>query len=356
MNYWTARKKGLIALLVFFNFSVILLSSLNAQDKASIEAGRRSYQKKAQDSSVVSDFSFSDLSITKDRFAVIGGRHFSSGLIFFFSAGSVETIRISFTHQICQITFVNRMEGWISDLRDVYKTTDGGKTWVRIDELRSRCTGELFFLNSARGWIIGDDVTAYGLKGKSFQKISEVPNKFSDIRKMEFVNELVGWRSERGYEDYNAFLKTTDGGISWENLNVRDSGIVWDFTFVNDQVGYSIADLPGLYFTSNGGVSWNMVEGLGKKLFSKVFFLNETHGWALGEEICRTVDGGKKWKCEKIHYDDFGEDFGFVNAQNGWLITNSKIFATTNGGKTWRKLKPSRLVKAAHDSNESIVN
>lgn len=155
---------------------------------------------------------------------------------------------------------------------------------------------------------------------------------------------------------------TDDGGKTWTHRLVTAPG----FSFVAAQPGggiVAIADCdvndptgchPGLYLTSDLGVSWHE---LASGRFSSVSFVDASDGWAtrgwrapdggITELLAVTADGGVRWTvhstpCARFHQYTVG--LSFVTQSSGWLACAYDIGAgagakailhTTDGGITW---------------------
>ena len=68
----------------------------------------------------------------------------------------------------------------------------------------------------------------------------------------------------------------------------------------------------------------------------KIKFLNESVGWLStfgGNNLYFTSDGGNSWNLKLSSVIDFW----FTDVNNGWYNTNSKIFHTTNNGISWEE-------------------
>jgi len=96
--------------------------------------------------------------------------------------------------------------------------------------------------------------------------------------------------------------------------------------------------------TENGGESWLNVtppDILSNPAYAKSFFLDETIGWFLLEdidkpnagEIYRTLDGGGTWLWRAI---PFGRaEFGFIDSENGYALSSMGSAAGSMGVSVW---------------------
>lgn len=97
--------------------------------------------------------------------------------------------------------------------------------------------------------------------------------------------------------------------------------------------------------------------------FHSVYFLNAERGWAVGGNgrISATSDGGRTWRALRPPSDDTLHDVFFIDAKTGWLVCERSIYKiksveeprayllkTTNGGETWTRVeltKPDVIVR-----------
>src|SRR5262249_27386136 len=101
--------------------------------------------------------------------------------------------------------------------------------------------------------------------------------------------------------------------------------------------------------TTDGGMTWAVqpyavtpYPGVGMNLVTGVSFVDANTGWAVGEGIFHTIDGGATWTLQYSPYPPEGPmpyPFGvkFVDAKTGWVVgNNGMILHTDDGGATWR--------------------
>ncbi len=139
-----------------------------------------------------------------------------------------------------------------------YKTNNNGQTWsyVNLDSLVSGLV-DIFFFDADTGFVIGTSGPAYNTGygrvlyttdgGNSWSIIYTSTHNYTLGWKIDFPSRNVGYCSLQCFNSCNteAFLKTTDGGITWQ-----------DIVYVG------------------GPSNWYDVEGMG--------FLNDTIGWVGG--------------------------------------------------------------------------
>ena len=154
------------------------------------------------------------------------------------------------------------------------------------------------------------------------------------IRDLQFTDDLTGYACGSG----GLFLKTTDRGKKWVELNIPSDGLIIKLFFLNSETGWYLTYGDySLYKTTDGGTNWTFVNSFTPRYATTIWFLDELNGFAGGyNNLLKTSDGGLTWS-EVINtytaYSNFffTKDIGFVSVPNG-------IIKTTNGGTDWKYL------------------
>ena len=156
-------------------------------------------------------------------------------------------------------------------------------------------------------------------------------------------NPDYGWICGR----QGAILRTTDGGETWDGIELDKNYQLESIHFVNENVGYcSGLERPSIgkiFKTTNGGLTWNDITPDGAIGLWGNFFINENTGLVIGNgctqpmQFFRTEDGGQTWDlftteiidsglCDLILYSENGE---------GYATSSGMIWQTMDGGRTW---------------------
>jgi len=106
----------------------------------------------------------------------------------------------------------------------------------------------------------------------------------------------------------------------------------------NDNTAIVIGSGGAVYKTMDRGATWaKMPSGTTKSL--RAIFLVGDKGWIVGDDrtILRTEDGGDSWSALQTDLPSYTTlyDVHFTDASTGWVITDSKIYKTTDGGNMW---------------------
>ncbi len=225
-------------------------------------------------------------------------------------------LTVDFDSNFYDVTFVNTNVGYVSgDNGQVFKTTNGGFSWIRQN------TG-----------------------------VSE------GLASIQFLNENVGYAASGFFQDYATIVKTVNGGATWSKANLPSNKTGGGMWFINQNVGlYAYAD--SLYGTStivrttNGGDTWAQVYS-GEGWISYFSFPTETVGYATVNNgtILKTTDGGASWNVLNLGsvlwgsgISFYSENVGLVGGQprSGSKVT---IYTTTNGGTSWNPIETNGMI------------
>jgi photosystem II stability/assembly factor-like uncharacterized protein len=242
-----------------------------------------------------------------------------------------------FSHEMHCAFFFNEMVGFIggdeetrnmngtSKFTPIYKTTDGGKTWIETNcELIPRIN-------------------------------ANIPPVVTDIF---FRDSMNGWASiEAGIR---RLLRTTDGGLNWRVINVPGQG-----TSVYQTQSALIVTTRDA--SSSGVVSLNLGNSFTNSFADStncVDFVDELHGVATGYEgspSMRTIDGGQTWQWIS---PTFSEESWGVYAVKGTStfyiipegdpsgpaprVGGSPVYRSNDYGATWQQIGTSPVRGTGH--------
>ena len=174
----------------------------------------------------------------------------------------------------------------------LFRTRDGGASWTTLAiPTEVRYVTELRFVDPSRGWMIG-------FANRGIQSVgcdAAAPANALKCREILFQTRDAGETWVRLRE--TPILPA--GGAALQGLQMVDANRGW---MLEVELCGGTPHCFDLMTTDDGGASWRMLQS--KTHFQKLRFVDRLHGWALAQEWTGSV-------------------------------TDSKVFATADGGATW---------------------
>lgn len=243
----------------------------------------------------------------------------------------------------------------------IFKTTDGGVTWVRKF---SQSANDVLWLN---------DTTAIATVGVSIYRSTNSGDTWSQITTALFtgLDEMTllpngtivgvslggdGWRS-------------TDGGFNWTRTLVGTGALPanWNVSFFDNQIG-AIVGLGGSFFkTTDGGLTWTALNsGIGGVEFRDLQMFDDNTGLAVGDSgyYLRTTNGGNYWSVGRLQVTGLtlfrdenlqalsivDQDFAVAAGNNG------VVYKTFDRGATWQSIGYPLLPDDYYISGVKFIN
>ncbi|MBS4032868.1 MAG: T9SS type A sorting domain-containing protein [Ignavibacterium sp.] len=250
-----------------------------------------------------------------------------------------------------KVQFINPDTGWVASSHYIYRTTDGGSSWVQ----------QLYLPNSSdiitdvefvKG-LPGEQVWGYATGGlQSFWKTTDCGETWisnggacgnGNFNACSFVDKNTGWIvGVPSVSTTASIMRTTDGGgIFEEQINPVSEPYLRDVIFIDSQRGLTVGIYGQTLFTSDGGANWEQRPN-GSKTWMRVFLTASGKAWSIGFDgaIAHSNDWGYNWQNQESGVNDLLWGIHFINDNEGWVvgqISSQKgvILNTTNGGVTF---------------------
>lgn len=253
--------------------------------------------------------------------------------------------------------FLNSKVGWYVDGKGkVFTTKDGGKAWGNISLIYSgnpvyfSPARFISFLDEKNGWMCSS-YAVWKTDDGGNTWIESIPSSFTSVKQLIHSEAVINNNEIWLGGEQGIVYHTADGGISWEGKkvgNVTDTFL--SAKFFNQREGIFVSHPNGnMLITADGGKSWLSAD-LGK--YSGVFavrsvsFVSNEEIFVAGSRtesqvsvegsILKTENSGKTW----AHVDNLPREkaFDFIhffNKSRGILISDSNVYVTKNGGLSW---------------------
>ncbi len=236
------------------------------------------------------------------------------------------------------VEFVNENVGWVIGTGPtILKTTNGGASWFSQLGTISTTLWSASFINANNGWIIGYYGKVYHTStgGTNWLQQSQLPS--GHYYTIKFINSLTGWVAGNGPLNENVIYKTTDSGITWNNVynNLYTSGII-SLSFIDETYGYGVGIWGVIMRTTNGGNSWAVLtQGVNDYWLNSGQAISQNLAWAVGSfgKILHTIDG-INWLDQVSGTSERFNSVYMVNPWVGYIVSNDGHIYKTNSGGT----------------------
>jgi photosystem II stability/assembly factor-like uncharacterized protein len=233
------------------------------------------------------------------------------------------------------VSFADARHGWILLVPEngsrvgLYRTRDAGKTWKPVSK-DAPLKGAIAFATPRIGWLARSDFPLPGElywtrdAGRSWHRRSlHLPGGWRGAKAFPDRPTFLGARGVlpvdlvRGRQSAVAFYTTADDGRTWRLRAVRRV----DFSILampQSPEGAFVRYVPTSIATPS---IWWMVGGRKHAL------------------VAATTDAGDSWRVATAPV--VGSEISAVDARRAWLSTTrpkGALYATSNGGRTWRQL------------------
>ena len=223
-------------------------------------------------------------------------------------------------------------------------------TWEVLHHVSGSDWQDVFFLDELHGWAVGyyGAVMSTTDGGKNWNLLQRNNTQAPYYYKCFFVSEkegwITGWNGEGGI-----LFSTSDGGRTLrKNRDYQLGANLSDIFFISKNEGWVIgsdSNSPLIQHTNNAGISWEDQEINNNGWLNAVFFIDNKKGFVVGTQklnipmVYKTENGGRTWIKQPIPADT-GSCWNvfFLNSLEGWILLDTSLLKTTDGGTTWQKI------------------
>ncbi len=251
------------------------------------------------------------------------------------------------------VFFLNENLGWAADGAGsaVYKTIDGGNTWMQQSYNNGEYLRNIEFLNEDIGFLGALSETLYRTTdgGETWEIVWDLQGAIPAICGLDTVGDSTVYGCGAYFEPAYV-IKSTDSGETWEviDMSAYASSLV-EVLFVDELLGYASggSNTGGIVLkTTDGGQSWTEIYNSGRPgeqvwkmqilysnpnvMFGAVQSFDPFNG-----KLIKSVNNGQNWQEFEVP-DPFIQGVGFITENHGWMGGhNSGFLETTDGGQTW---------------------
>ncbi len=217
-----------------------------------------------------------------------------------------------------------------------------GQWEVKYHQGNSR-VNKIRFKSAREGLFMGDHsiVLKTSDSGMSWDQM----NVGSDFlfQDFQFLNDTLiiatGFEYEgAGRNIESRVFQSTDSGNTWATISVLPELQIYSQWFFNEQVGL-LAGYDGIYRTSDHGETWTRTSLLSSLVDNELFFLNDSIGYVSAEsKLLKSIDQGQTWVQVLNLENNLIHDIHFVTDRLGFLGAGGSIYRTHDGGDSWSEI------------------
>lgn len=131
-----------------------------------------------------------------------------------------------------------------------------------------------------------------------------------------------------------------DGAITYSVPSEKAvSSLLLDIAHAGKRL-VAVGERGHILYSDNDGSNWEQAKVPTRQMLTAVFFVDDTHGWAVGHDalVLATTDGGATWnkQFEDLQREAPLLDVWFKDLQHGFAIgAYGALLQTTDGGANW---------------------
>lgn len=244
---------------------------------------------------------------------------------------------------------VNENTGWAAGTGVVIKTTNGGFNWI-VYNTAGQINGAIYCMDATdenTAWVSTSDFSTYIFKtsngGNNWVQVFIQSGGFIDG--IQMLNPATGYALGDPVGGVWTLLKTTNGGNNWIQMPSapvqynNEAGFNNTFCIVNNSMWFATNNTQ-TYISTNLGLNWASSLTPGLTYCFALHFNNDSVGMAAGSIALKTTNGGLYWMPVTGTIHGTGDIFGTEGyaADNFWIIRDSLICSTTDGGNNWTEI------------------
>ena len=247
-----------------------------------------------------------------------------------------------------EIIFLDEQLGWgVGSSGQIIHTRDGGQTWTEQASGMDFILRAVCFVDSLFGWAVGGRFANNGVEGIILHTLDggrtwldQTPADAPRLFDVAFVDKMNGWIVGGGGSGFDSgvILRTRNGGQTW---SIQRQGFGFDFEVAvfDDTLhgwvgGYDLETDANIIHTKDGGMTWYPQLKM-PHLPSDMKFVNGFQGWVISlfGRVYYTMDGGNSWQEQQSFTSQWLNGIDFVDSQTGWIVGwYGAILHTDNGG------------------------
>ena len=258
------------------------------------------------------------------------------------------------------------LHGWAAGRAcQIYRTTDGGREWVPVDNIPLEEWAKPAFgftamkwLSDQVGFLLGTDlagdqfIVVSTRDGGESWTVNLLPYEV-DGRRVQPIWNLFFLDEDHGYVSGwgNWVLYTDDGGETWVDRSVPPTPDTFDIRgmhFDDTHHGWAVCSNGLIVSTTDGGLNWDLYDSETPVTLRTMTRLDGNTLLAMGDIGfgLHSDDNGATWEpvaeglwLGGVAGSDWGSDACFTGTDSGWVCGPAgKLYHSTDDGRTWTRV------------------
>lgn len=219
---------------------------------------------------------------------------------------------------------------------EIIRTSNGGASWLPVFQ-ESYTVYSMSFISPTVGIAGCESGRVYRTTDAGLTWNFALSPSGLDINSIQFINSLTGY----GFGTGSVYVKTTDGGLNWDEIPLGTGGLRLYFDAAVTPNGnlHAAGSYGALIRSTNSGNTFLSQPYVTENSLTDIEFINSSTGYAVAGfgagDILKTTDAGETWVSQISSYTLPMYGISFTGAETGYLAGSINIKKTTNGGVNW---------------------
>jgi len=224
--------------------------------------------------------------------------------------------------------------GYLRNSRTILRTLDGGESWQPQHKKRGSILYGITLIDSQNILVCGEEGTLLQSTDGGIEWVTLESPTERTLSSLAFSGN-----SGVAVGSYGAITSTVDGGKTWTSQSPEEEKSLSSVSFADPEHGLVAGDEEMLLWSNDSGNTWTSSKTLpGRHIWSGCLLNSQTAiGLGYGGVIFRTEDAGVTWEQIATGIDTWLSRMKFVDENLGLAVGYSAIITTEDGGKTWTR-------------------
>lgn len=255
--------------------------------------------------------------------------------------------------QYNDIYFLDNLTGYLASYNGkVSKTVNSGDSWTDIKNTPGEYYSKVKFTNSNTGFVVGKNSSEGVIYrttdgGSTWVLIPTLNSQYADYYGVDALSDsiftIVGGRGS--WDQFNGqLLFTSNGGTNW-NTTYNEQN-VYSVVMRSSSNIFASNILSGILKSTNSGVNWSSALINAGTTLRRIEFTSNLIGYCSGGDgvvggsgsFYKTTNAGNNWSYIVINPNPSAiYGMSFLNDQVGVITSQSSIYRTIDGGSSFTK-------------------